>query len=246
MDRLRSMEMFVAVVELGSLTAAGNLFRTSPAAISKNVSFLEKRLGASLLSRTTRRQHLTEIGQKYFENCKNILQQIADAENGAEHMGTTPRGLLRVTAPVSFGSLDLPPLIAAYLAAYPEVNVQLSLTDRYVDIVEEGFDLAIRIGELDDSNFIAKKIANFEVVIAASPGYLAKAGHPTIPAELGKHHCLGLSSWKTKSGWDALQKTIHRSNRKFPRFESDNSYALLSAASNDVGTIMLPKNYWSQ
>ncbi|MGH8653561.1 MAG: LysR family transcriptional regulator [Gammaproteobacteria bacterium] len=161
MDRLLSMEVFVATVDLGSFTAAANIFKITPAMVSKHITSLEKRLGATLLARTTRRQKLTEIGEKYYENCKQILGQIADEEAGAEAMGSNPKGHLRVNAPIWFGSFTLAPIICDYLQQFPEVNIELSLTDRYVDIVDEGFDVAIRIGELKDSSLVARKLSMF-------------------------------------------------------------------------------------
>ncbi|MGH8717112.1 MAG: LysR family transcriptional regulator [Burkholderiales bacterium] len=155
------MEVFVATVDLGSFTAAANIFKITPAMVSKHITSLEKRLGATLLARTTRRQKLTEIGEKYYENCKQILGQIADEEAGAEAMGSNPKGHLRVNAPIWFGSFTLAPIICDYLQQFPEVNIELSLTDRYVDIVDEGFDVAIRIGELKDSSLVARKLSMF-------------------------------------------------------------------------------------
>lgn len=241
MDRLLGMEVFVAVVELGGLTPAGNAFKISTAMVSKHLVALEKRLGATLLSRTTRRQHLTEIGKKYYENCKEILQQIADADAGAEVMGSTPRGLLRVSASIWFGALTLAPLVGDYLKRYSEVNVQLSLADRFVDIVEEGFDVAVRIGELEDSSLIARKLGMFELAICASPDYLASAGRPHSPEDLAGHQCLGFTNWGSHSGWRSIQKTMAWRTAQVPRFESDNAQALLAAAIKGIGIIMMPK-----
>lgn len=235
------MEVFVAVVELGGLTAAGNAFKISPAMVSKHLVALEKRLGATLLSRTTRRQHLTEIGKKYYQNCKEILQQIADADAGAEVMGSTPRGLLRVSASIWFGALTLAPIVGDYLKRYPEVNVQLSLADRFVDIVEEGFDVAVRIGELEDSSLIARKLGMFELAVCASPDYLASAGRPHNPEDLAGHQCLGFTNWGSHSGWRSIQKTMAWRTAQVPRFESDNAQALLAAAIKGIGIIMMPK-----
>lgn len=241
MDRLTSMEVFVAAVELGSFTAAANAFRITPAMVSKHITALEARLGLSLLTRTTRRQHLTEIGAKYYENCKQILEQVASAEAGAEAMGGKPRGLLRVSASMWFGSLTLAPITCDYLRQYPEVNVQLSLTDRYVDIVEEGIDVAIRIGELADSSLIARKLSMFEMAICASPEYLARASVPRTPDDLSKHQCLGFTNWQRQGGWRLLHGRFGSEIGKSPRFESDNGQALLAAAVKGIGIIMMPR-----
>jgi DNA-binding transcriptional LysR family regulator len=228
-------------VDLGSFTAAANAFRITPAMVSKHITALEKRLGSPLLTRTTRRQHLTEVGKKYYENCKQILEQVASAEAGAEAMGGIPKGLLRVNASIWFGSLTLAPIICDYLKQYPEVNVQLSLTDRYVDIVEEGVDVAIRIGELADSSLIARKLSMFEVAICASPEYLAKAGVPRTSDDLLKHQCLGFTNWQRQGGWRLMQSRLGSEIGQSPRFESDNAQALLAAAVNGIGIIMMPR-----
>lgn len=241
MDRLLSMEVFVSVVQLGNFSAAANAFKITPAMVSKHISALEKRLGATLLARTTRRQKLTEIGQKYYENCKQILGQITDAEAGAEAMGSRPKGHLRVNASIWFGSLTLAPLICDYLHQFPEVNIELSLTDRYVDMVEEGFDVAIRIGELKDSTLIARKLSIFEVAICASPEYLSKEGVPKTPEDLIRHQCLGFTNWHNQGGWQLVQRELGLKTRPVPRFESDNGQALLSAAVNGIGIIMMPR-----
>lgn len=241
MDRLLSMEVFVSAVELGSFSAAATVFKITPAMVSKHITSLEKRLGATLLARTTRRQKLTEIGQKYYENCKQILGQITDAEAGAEAMGSQPKGHLRVNASMWFGSLTLAPIVCDYLHQFPEVNIELSLTDRFVDIVEEGFDVAIRIGELKDSTLIARKLSIFEVAICASPEYLAKAGIPSIPEDLIEHQCLGFTNWQNQGGWQLLQRELGSKTRQVPRFESDNGQALLTAAVKGIGIVMMPR-----
>lgn len=241
MDRLLSMEVFIATVGLGSFTAAANVFKITPAMVSKHITSLEKRLGATLLARTTRRQKLTEVGEKYYENCKQILGQIADAEAGAEAMGSNPKGHLRVNASISCGSLILAPIICDYLQQFPEVNIELSLTDRYVDIVDEGFDVAIRIGDLKDSSLVARKLSMFELAVCASPDYIAKAGLPKTPEDLLQHQCLGFTNWRSQGGWRLMQKQLGSRTGPVPRFESDNAQALRTAAVKGIGIIMMPK-----
>lgn len=241
MDRLLSMEVFVTAVDLGSFTAAANVFKISPAMVSKHITALEKRLGATLLARTTRTQKLTEIGKKYYENCKQILGQIADAEAGAEAMGSKPKGHLRVNASMWFGSLELAPIVCDYLQRFPEVNIELSLTDRYVDIVEEGFDVAIRIGHLKDSSLVARKISMFEVAVCASPDYIAKAGMPNGPEDLVQHQCLGFTNWHSQGGWKLMRRQLGPKTAQVPRFESNNGQALRTAAVKGLGIIMMPK-----
>jgi DNA-binding transcriptional LysR family regulator len=244
MDRLQSMEIFVAVVDLGSFTAAANAFRISPPMVSKHISAREKRLGATLLKRTTRSLHPTEIGQTYYESCKKILGEIELAESGATAMSATPKGLLRVSASTWYGSLTLAPLVCDYLGQHPEVNVDLSLTDRFVDIVDEGIDVAIRIGELADSSLIARKLSLFALSICASPDYLRQAGTPRKPGDLPRHQCLGFTNWRTQSGWQLLQKQIGAG--QMPRFQSNNGQALRTAALKGLGIIMMPRDLLRQ
>jgi DNA-binding transcriptional LysR family regulator len=238
MDRLLSMQVFAAAVESGSFTAAANVFGITPAMVSKHVGTLEKRLGATLLARTTRTQKLTEIGKKYYDSCKQILRQIEEAEAGAEAMTNRPRGHLRVSASVSFGSLELAPLVCDYLLRFPDVNVDLELSDRYVDVIDEGFDVAIRIGELKDSSLVAKKISMFEVAVCASPDYIAKAGMPKKPEHLADHQCLGFTNWHTQGGWKVI---LAQKAARVPRFESNNGQCLRTAAVRGLGIIMMPK-----
>src|SRR5690348_307261 len=149
------MEIFVAAVERGSFAAASRAFQITPPMVGKHIRHLEERLGARLLTRTTRRQSLTEIGRQYLERCRAILADIAAAESGAEAMRSTPRGTLRVSAPVSFGSLRLAPAMTEYLARYPDVSLDLNLSDHVVDLVEDGFDAAIRIADEIDPGLVA-------------------------------------------------------------------------------------------
>ncbi len=154
-----------------------------------------------MLARTTRRQSLTEIGQQYVEQCRQILAQIAAAETGAEAMRATPRGKLKITAPVSFGSECIAPLMADYLDAYPEVSLELNLNDRTVDLVEEGFDAAIRIGKLEDSAMVARALRPYAMVICAAPAYLARHGTPRTPADLARHECVDFMQWSRHMRW---------------------------------------------
>lgn len=241
MDRLESMEVFVSVVELGSFTATANAFRMSPSMVSKHINALEKRLGSTLLTRTTRRLNLTEIGRNYYESCKEILRQIDFAEAGAEILRGTPKGLLKVSAPLWFGVAPLTSIISDYLMEYPEVNVKLLLSDRFVDIIDEGFDVAIRIGDLDDSSYIARKLTHFELVVCASPAYLEKYGAPKTPDELKDHQCLSFTNWKSDGGWKVLSKNLNNKMNGTSRFDSNNGQALREAALKGLGLILMPR-----
>jgi DNA-binding transcriptional LysR family regulator len=241
MDRFVSMEVFVSVVELGSFTAAANAFRMSPSMVSKHINALEKRLGSTLLKRTTRTLHLTEIGGNYYQHCKDILVQIVEAEAGAEILRGKPKGTLNVSAPIWFGTITLAPIVAEYLLEFPEVSVELSLADRFVDIIDEGFDVAIRIGKLDDSTYIAKKLSMFEQVVCASPAYLNKYGIPKTPDDLKDHQCLNYTNWVNDGGWKLLSKNLNGKAGGLSRFDSNNGQALREAALKGLGLILIPK-----
>ncbi|WP_028101788.1 LysR family transcriptional regulator [Pseudoduganella violaceinigra] len=237
MDKLRSMEVLVAAVDLGSFTAAADRFGISAVMVGKHVRELEQRLGAALLTRTTRRHSLTEIGRQYVEQCRAILAQIHAAESLAETMRIAPRGVLKVSCAVSFGMEWLGPMIADYLEQYPEVSVDLNLNDRAIDIVEEGFDIAVRIGTLEDSSLVARPLRPYGVVICGSPAYLARRGTPQVPADLAQHECLEFSGWTPGSRW---RLKGDRDGRHVPlsRLRANNSYALKQAALSGFGLVM--------
>ncbi len=241
MDRLLSMEVFVSVVELGSLTAAAAHFEMSSVMAGKHIKALEERLGVSLMTRTTRRQSLTEGGQQYFMRCKAVLAEIRRAEQGVEALRATPRGHLRVTSSVSFGSMLLAPVVADYLAAHRDVSVELMLSDDVQDIVAEGYDLALRIGEPADSGLVARHVGPYAMMICAAPAYLSRMGVPATPQDLVAHQCLNLSQWSRRSGWRL--GTDDGGDISFPagRFQSNNGQALRQAALAGFGVIMQPE-----
>lgn len=238
MDRLRSMEVFVAVAAAGSFTAVAEAMGMSSVMVGKHVRHLEERLGLRLLSRTTRRQSLTEAGRDYAERCRLILADVRAAESGAEAMRSTPRGILRVSAPVSFGTQRLAPAMTEYLAAYSEVSLDLSLSDRLVDLVEDGFDAAVRIGELQDSGMVARPLVPYQMVLCASPAYLKKAGTPATPDDLSAHQCLDFAPHGRRVHWN-----LNGTERAFPasRFRSNNGQALRMAAINGYGIALQPE-----
>src|SRR6516162_460735 len=190
MDRLTAMEVFVRVVEKGGFTAAAAHLRLSRAMVSKHVQDLEAHLGARLLNRTTRKLSLTEAGRVYYDRSTQLLAELAETEEAVGELQAKPRGRLRVNAPVSFGSLHLAAAIADYMATYPDVAVELTLNDRIVDLVEEGYDLAVRVARLADSSLIARRLAPCRFVVCASPGYLKRHGRPEHPADLAQHNYL--------------------------------------------------------
>jgi DNA-binding transcriptional LysR family regulator len=237
MDKLRSMEVFVAAVDSGSFTAAAERFGISAVMVGKHVRELEQKLGAALLTRTTRRQSLTEIGRQYAEQCRAILAQIDAAERGAETLRAAPRGVLKVSCAVSFGMEWLAPMIADYLEQYPEVSIDLNLNDRMIDMVEEGFDVAVRIGPLEDSSLVARPLGPYGVVICGSPDYLARRGVPQVPADLAQHECLEFSGWVPQARW-RLKGEKDARNVPMSRLRANNSYALKQAALAGFGLVM--------
>ena len=241
MDRLRAMEVFVDVVEAGSLTAAAERMGISAPMVGKHIRALEERLGAAVLMRTTRRQSLTELGRGYYERCKLILDQVRMAETSAQALRETPRGRLRISAPVSFGTACLAPALVDYLAAHPEISVEMVLSDRVVDLVEDGFDVAIRIGTLADSGLIARPLAPYSMIICAAPSYLARAGKPKTPADLLNHQCLGFTHWRHRGGWRLGRKDIDKGQVPVSRFESNHGPALRMAALEGFGLVMQPR-----
>ncbi len=172
------------------MSAAGREMGLSPAVVSKRVSLLEDRLGARLFQRTTRQLTLTETGEGYFKRVVDILSLVEEAEDYVSRRNTKPRGVLKISAPTSFSRLHIAPHIPAILNKYPDIEIEMQLTDHFVDIIREGFDLAIRIGELEDSSLVARKLANENRLMCATPAYLEKAGVPQTIEDLESHNCL--------------------------------------------------------
>lgn len=190
-DRITGMEVFARVAALGSLSAAARALGMSATMATKHVTALEERLGVKLLHRTTRRLSLTEAGQDYLDAVEAILEDIAEADARASLAATEVHGRLRLNVPVSFGIKEIAPHLPMLSERYPRLNVELGLNDRHVDLIEEGWDLAIRIGHLADSSMIARRLASCAMAVCASPAYLARRGHPTSIEDLSAHNCLG-------------------------------------------------------
>lgn len=190
MSQLEDMQMFACVMEQGSFTAAADSLGLSKQLVSRRVAALEERLGVRLLNRSTRRLSATALGQAYLERVQRILQEVAEAEQLIGTQRSSPRGALRLSAPVSFGIQHLSPLLPGFLLRYPEVSVELDLSDRTIDLLAEGFDMAVRIGALADSSLIASPLMPLGMVTCASPSYLAARGVPQTPAELAGHECV--------------------------------------------------------
>lgn len=216
MDRLQSMRVFAKVVEQGTFVAAGIAFGMSNAVVTRHVADLEKHLGARLLNRTTRRLSLTETGQVYLERVRHILADIDDAEASASSHAARPAGALRIYSQVGFGQLQLAQLLPLYSQQFPDVTLDVMLSDRTVDLVEEGFDIGIFIGlQKFDASMIARKIASSEIMLCASPSYVSQHGAPTTPAEISDHACLNFAyeqlrhHWSIGEGADSINIPIH-------------------------------------
>ena len=202
MDKLRQLESFVAVATKGSLTATARAEGVAPAVIGRRIDALEERLGVKLLVRTTRRISLTHEGSAFLEDCQRLLADLASAEASVSAGGVKASGHLRVTAPAGFGRRHVAPLVPRFIALHPDVSVSLNLSDRVVDIVNEGFDCAVRVGDLPDSSLISVRLADNRRQCVAAPSYLQRAGVPQHPADLGRHECLTLSSDASQTrGW---------------------------------------------
>ncbi|MGH6743485.1 DNA-binding transcriptional LysR family regulator [Novosphingobium sp. PhB57] len=191
MDRLKGIEVFVKAIRLGGLSAAARDLSMSPAMAAKHLNALEQRLGATLVNRTTRRLALTEVGAAYLDKAERVLAELEDADAEAMAQSAAVEGLLRVSGPAAFGSAYLARLVTEFHALYPAVTVELGLNDRVVDLLEERWDVAVRIGRLADSNLVARKLAPVRMAICAAPAYLARHGRPQSVEDLAGHECLG-------------------------------------------------------
>lgn len=213
---ISDLEIFARVARTGNMSAAGREMALSPAVVSKRVSLLEDRLGARLFQRTTRQLTLTETGEGYFKRVVDILSLVEEAEDFVSRRNTKPRGVLKVTAPTSFARRHVTPHLGAFLERYPDIELDMHLTDSFVDIIRDGFDLAIRIGELQDSSLVARKLAADNRILVAAPTYLAKAGTPKSVSDLEDHSCIGAGlqeAWRLDGADGTKHVRIHSNVR---------------------------------
>jgi DNA-binding transcriptional LysR family regulator len=241
MDPLNDVAVFVQVVNSGSFTAAAEALDMSKSVVSKYVTRLEDRLGARLLNRTTRRLSLTEVGRAFFERSQRGLLEIEEAEAEVSRLQGEPRGQLRLNSPMSFGILHVAPLLPAFQARYPALAVDMVLDDRKVDLVDEGFDLAIRIGELPDSTLVARRLGPCRHVVCATPEYLARHGVPQTPAELARHPALVFRYHNAPTEWrfTAADGSFHQVHLE-SRLQMNNSLALREAVLQGAGLTLTP------
>jgi DNA-binding transcriptional LysR family regulator len=240
MDRLTSLEVFVKAVDLGSFTAAGDAMQMSSQLIGKHVQSMERRLGVRLLNRTTRRQSLTDFGRTFYERARNILAEVEAAESLAADTRVIPSGRLRVNAPVSFGMNTLAPRLPEYMKANPRVEVELALSNRAVDLVDEGFDVVFRVGALADSGLIAKTLAPYRLVLCASPIYLRNAPALGRPEDLTQHDCLGFSHTELRTHWTFDGPEGRIAVPVSSRLMADHGEPLLCAALSGMGILLQP------
>ncbi|TNC79358.1 MAG: LysR family transcriptional regulator [Oleiphilus sp.] len=241
MDRIDTMKAFVTVAELGSFTRAAAKLETSNQLVSKYVSNFEEHLGVRLFNRTTRTVRLTEAGEQCVQHVRHIMERVQDMEGGLGQFTNQAQGLLRINAPVSFSTRHLAPLISDYRRRNPAVGISLQLNDRKVDVVEEGFDLALRIGHLKSSSLIAKRIVPIRLVLCASPAYLEKHGIPEQPAQLAPAHFLHYSYMSYYQDQDPLMNALKRSvQERATGISCNNGDILVEAAIAGEGYALQP------
>jgi len=240
MDTLESMRAFVRVVELGSFAGAARSLDMSPAMVTKHVAHLEGRTGALLLHRTTRQVRPTEVGQAYFERCLTLLSDLEAAESEASAEVGAPRGILKVTAPVEFGNVHIAPLIGEFLSTYPEIDLNLDFANRVVNVVEEGYDVAIRVAKSIDSTLIGRRIAVSHFHIIASPDYIRHQGRPETPDDLARHPCLSFGVPTPWDEWTFTKGNVTRRIKVRNKLVSSSSETLRLAALTGAGISYLP------
>ncbi|MBW8905516.1 MAG: LysR family transcriptional regulator [Betaproteobacteria bacterium] len=241
MDRVAAMQVFALVVETGSFAKAAERLALSTSAASRHIAELETHLQTRLLNRTTRRVSLTESGRAFYERAVQLLADLAEAEQEASSAAVVPRGTIRLTTSVNFGVRHVAPAIAAFLAEHREVRFDVSLSDRIVDLVEEGFDLAIRIGAPVAENLVARKLGETRLVPCASPGYLAEHGAPKTPEDLAEHSCFTYEYVSPRHVWRFRDRSgAERTVRVSGRLHSNNGDLLAEAAASGAGIVFEP------
>jgi DNA-binding transcriptional LysR family regulator len=244
MDSLRALRVFAIIVRSGSLSAAGRQIGMSPASVSRHVTSLEDRIGSRLLNRSSRKLTLTEAGELYFQYAEQILHQLEEAERSVSQLQGTPRGTLRVHSRLLFGTQHLIDVMPEFLKKYPEIKIDLMLSNEVIDLVEQNIDVDIRIGKLQDSSLIAKKLLGSERVLCASPGYLQNAAPLETPHDLANHNCLtyrlnmGRTVWRFADAADMITEVPVEGS-----FQSDYGPALRQMALADAGIALMPD--WS-
>jgi DNA-binding transcriptional LysR family regulator len=240
LDLLNAMNVFNRVARLESFSAAAHDLGVSKTSVSRHISDLENALGVRLLNRTTRRMGLTEAGQAYISRSSVILSDIQELQNAVQNLHSQPEGLLRVTSAVTFGHCALAPVIANFLAEYPKINIQLDLTNRFVDIVEEGFDLAIRVANLEDSSLISRALVPVKRYTCAAPAYIKRWGEPAKPLDLESHACVIFPAESAEAQWKFADAASEQAVTVFGRLRVNSMEAAAQAVRDGVGISVLP------
>jgi DNA-binding transcriptional LysR family regulator len=240
MDKFHEMKVFAAVVEAGSFTGATRTLDMSKAAVSRYVADLEERLGVRLLHRTTRKLSPTTEGEIFYARCRELLDNLDEAEAEITSRSGEASGLLKVNVPVTFGLMHLAPLWPIFLARHPKLDLDITLSDRVVDLVEDGFDLAVRIGQLPASSLISRKLASTRMVLCASPGYLARRGEPLRPDELLQHDVISYSLFSSGENWRFTGPDGEVSVKVVPRVRTNSGDTCRTAALQDYGIVLQP------
>jgi DNA-binding transcriptional LysR family regulator len=230
MDRIDAMQAFVAVADLQGFAPAARKLGLSPSNVTRLIAALEDRLGARLLQRTTRQVALTDAGARYLERARRILADVEEAESSAQDERTRPGGRLVISAPIGFGRRHVSPLVSAYLKRYPEVLAELRLSDRMINLVEEGVDLAIRIGHLPDSTLVARHVGEMRRIVVASPDYLARRGEPKTPAALASHETIQFGAMTAAPDWRFVDDGREVRVATTPRFSTNSADAAIQYA----------------
>ena len=239
MSLWQGVNEFVAVAETQSFTKAASELGISTAQVSRQVRLLEERLGTALLYRTTRRVRLTEAGQLYYQSCRPLLEALQDAGHAVQQLQSVPQGLIRLTAPVTYGERQLAPVLNAFLQQYPDIRLHCELTNQKLDLIAEDYDIAIRLGKIDTPELVAKRLSSRQLYTCAAPDYLENAGIPQTPDELKHHNCLAgtLDYWRFR---DNQGERVLRING---RLRCNSGEALCDAARRGLGIVQLPDHY---
>jgi DNA-binding transcriptional LysR family regulator len=241
MNRFENMDTFIRVVEVGSISGAADRLGVAKSAVSRRLKELEEHLGVQLFRRTTRRMNLTETGNAFYQQSLRILADVMEAELAASQAHGELQGSLKVALPQSFGNLHMGPAISEFLKEHPNIEFDLDFNDREVDLIQEGFDLAIRIANLPDSSLIARRLATVKTVICASPAYLKRMGTPNTPEDLTQHHCLVYSLLRDFEHWHLIDSNGEPTKIKIrPYLKASTGEYLRDAAVDDLGIILVP------
>ncbi len=240
MNDLNDMAVFAKVVETGGFTMAGETIDMPKSNVSRRVSRLEERLGVRLLERTTRKIRMTELGEIYYAHCRRIIEEAEHADVRVSQALEIPRGQLRVSASVTVGQNIISPVLGQFVKEYPEVKVQMTLANRRVDLVEEGFDIAVRVGQLEDSSLVARLLGKSELALFASPAYLKKAGEPKMPGDVKDHHCIVMSDQIDSAQWALIRNDQKTTQKIRPQLAVNDFHIMRRLLVEGCGIGMLP------